>query len=144
MHPVLARRIRLDLYLAAWIPVAVLVSAALAVPQHRTWIEAAILGVPLTLVAAFIGIAQWPMCRALPLDRSDPVRFVVSHAASLVASVGVWVSMGAAGALALQQLPWFPDAFGRYREDVPWMSVLGALLFSAATMLHYLMISFED
>ena len=31
MHPALARRIRLDLYLAAWIPVAVLVSAALAV-----------------------------------------------------------------------------------------------------------------
>src|SRR5437870_9600021 len=144
MHPALARRIRLDLYLAAWIPVAVLVSAALAVPQHRTWLEAAILGAPLTLLAAFMGMAQWPLCRGLPLDRSEPVRFVVSHLASLVASLGIWVGAGAAGAFALQNLPPFPAALDRYRQDVPLMSVLGALLFFAVTMHHYLMISFED
>src|SRR5437899_3165640 len=105
MHPVLARRIRLDLYLAAWVPVTVMVTAALAAPAHRGWLEAGILGVPLTLMAAFLGMAQWPLCRALPLDRSDPVRFVVSHAASLVVSAAVWVSAGAALAFVLQHAP---------------------------------------
>jgi len=144
MHPVLARRIRLDLYLAAWIPVAVLVSAALAVPNHRSWIEAVLLGAPLTLLAAFMSMAQLPLCRGLPLERSEPLRFVVSHAASILASVGVWVGVGAAGAFALQHLEQFTTAFDRYRQDVPLVSVLGALLFVAVTILHYLMISFED
>ncbi len=144
MHPVLARRIRIDLYLAAWIPVAILMTAALSVPTHRTWVEASLLGAPLTVLAAFMSMAQWPMCRGLPLDRSEPVRFFVSHIASLVASVGVWVAAGAAVAFVLQQLPPFLGALDRYRQDVPLASVLGALLFLSVTMLHYLMISFED
>jgi hypothetical protein len=122
----------------------VLVSAALAAPQHRSMLEAGLLGVPLTLIAAFMGMAQWPVCRSLPLDGSDPARFVVSHAVSIVVSVGVWVVVGAALAFALGQLPRFPQALDRYRQDVPLTAVLGGLLFFAVTMLHYLMISFED
>jgi two-component system, LytTR family, sensor histidine kinase AlgZ len=144
MHPVLARRIRLDLYLLAWVPVAVLVSAALAVPEHRSLLEAVLLGVPLTLLAAFMSMAQWPMCRALPLDGSNPFRFFTSHVASLVASVGVWVGAVALAAYGLQHLPNFPAAFDRYQQDAPLVSVIGALLFFAVTMLHYLMIAFED
>lgn len=144
MHPVLARRIRLDLYLAAWIPVAALVSAALAVPSHRAMMEALVLGVPLTLLAAFMSLAQWPMCRALPLDRTNIVRFMTSHIIALVVSVSVWTAAGAVAALILQQYAPFPAAFTRYREDLPFVSVLGALLFFSVTMLSYLMISFDD
>src|SRR5262249_36897780 len=144
MHPVLARQIRLDLYLVAWIPVAVLVSAALAVPVHRTWPEGALLGVPLTLLAAFISMAQWPMCRGLPLNDTPPLRLIPSHAASLVVSVSLWAAAGALIAYGLQRLSSFPLALDRYRQDVPLVTVLGALLFLAVTMLHYLMISFED
>ena len=144
MHPVLARRIRLDLYLAAWLPVAVLVSAALAVPSHRGLVEALVLGLPLTVLAAFMSMAQWPMARALPLDQSNLVRFTVSHVIALVVSVGVWTAAGAVESIILQQYAPFPQALARFRQDLPFVSVLGALLFLSVTMLSYLMISFED
>ena len=144
MHPVLARRVRLDLYLAAWLPVAVLLAAALAIPVRRPWWEAAALGLPMALVAAFMSLAQWPMCRALPLHGSQPVRFATSHLASLAVSVGVWLLVGAGVAAALERLPGFDRALERYRLDAPNLSVLGALLFVVVTMLHYLMITFED
>ena len=144
MHPVLARRIRLDLYLAAWLPVTAIVAAALALPAHRGLLEGVVLGLPLTLLAAFMSMAQWPMCRALPLDPSNLIRFVVSHVIALVASVGMWVLAGAGAAMVLQQFAPFPDALARYRQDTPYLSVLGALLFLSVTMLSYLMISFDD
>ena len=144
MHPVLARRIRLDLYLGAWIPVAVLISAALAVPEHRRLPEAALLGVPLTLLAAFMSMAQYPMCRSLPLKNANLTRFAVSHTVWLLASVGVWLGAGAAAAWVLGHFAQFPGAFERFRQDAALASVLGSLLFTSVTILHYLMLSFED
>ncbi len=144
MHPVLARRVRLDLYLAAWIPVAVLLTAALAIPDRRPWWEAVALGLPLTLFAAFMSLAQWPLTRALPFDRSEPIRFIATHFVSLVVSVGVWLFAGAVESRVLEMLPWFGRALERYRLDAPTLSVIGALLFIVVTMLHYLMITFED
>ena len=144
MHPVLARRIRVELYLVAWLPVAALASATLAVPEHRSLTEAALLGAPLTLLAAFMSLAQWPMCKSLPLDGRNLTRFAISHVVSLIASVAVWVAAGAVLAFVLQHHPLFPGASVRYRLDVPLVAALGALLFFSVTMLSYLMISFED
>ena len=144
MHPVLARRIRVELYLAAWLPVVALVSATLAVPEHRGLLEGALIGAPLTLLAAFMCMAQWPMCRALPLNGRNLLRFTVSHVLSLVVSVAVWVAAGSVVAFVIQHHPMLPDAFMRYRLDAPLISALGALLFFCVTMLSYLMISFED
>jgi hypothetical protein len=144
MHPVFARRIRFDLYLAAWLPVAALVTAALAVPSHRGLAESATIGVPLTLLAAFMSLAQWPMCRSLPLDRSHPLRLAVTHLGALLVSAGVWVAFGAGVAGVIGVMPWFVGALERYRLDVPYVTVIGALLFFSVTMLHYVLISLDD
>jgi len=144
VHPVFARRIRFDLYLAAWLPVAALVTAALAVPSHRSIAESAMIGAPLTLVAAFMSLAQWPMCRSLPLDRSHPIRLAVTHLGTLLVSAGVWVACGAGVAGVIGVTPWFAGALERFRLDVPYVTVIGALLFFSVTMLHYVLISLDD
>jgi len=144
MHPVLARRVRLDLYLLAWLPIAALLTVALAIPDRRPWWEALAIGAPLALAAAFMSLAQWPLCRGLPIERSNPIRFLGSHLISLMLSVGVWLLLGASITLVLQRFPGFADSYERYRLDAPSLAVLGALLFMVVTMLHYLMISFED
>jgi len=144
MHPVFTRQIRLDLYLAAWLPVLALVTAALAVPNHRGLVESALIAAPLTLLAAFMSLAQWPMVRALPLDRSHPLRLAMTHLGWLLVSAGVWVAAGAGAAGVLGATSRFAGALDRFRTDVPYVTVIGALVFFSVTMLHYVLISLDD
>jgi hypothetical protein len=144
MHPVLSRRGRLDLYLAAWIPAAGLLTMALGLPGRRSWFEATVVAVQLAVDAAFMSLALWPLCRALPVDRARGVSFIATHAAAIVASVSVWVLLGGVWAGFLGVFAPFRAAVERYRADVPVIAVLGALLFIMATMLHYLSIAFEN
>jgi sensor histidine kinase YesM len=144
MHPILSRTGRLDLYLAAWIPAAGLLTAALALPGHRSWQEAAMLSVPLTVIAAFMSLALWPLCRAMPMNTALGWSFIATHAVAILASVGVWGLIGALWATSIGHYAPFLGAYARYRADVPTLLVLGALLFVLAIMLHYLTIAFDN
>ena len=144
MHPVFSRNGRLDLYLAAWLPVAALLAAALAVPARRTWGEAVVLAVPLTIAAAFMSLAMWPLCRAGFRGKSPLASLVAAHAAAGVVSCLLWLAIGLVCAALLDQSPGVTGALVRYRADLPLLAVVGGLVFLLATLLNYSILAFEE
>ena len=67
MHPLLATKGRIALYLLIWIPLSALLGYLLAMQGKLTWSEAGSLAVPLGLFYSFVCLAPWYVCRVLPL-----------------------------------------------------------------------------
>lgn len=148
MHPILAHRGRLGLYLAAWAPLGGLLTVLLAAVSETggwgAWAPALVLSLPLALVYAFICLAAWNPCRSTPLETAGPSRLVATHGAGAVLSSGLWLALGwgwaglaagAGGALA--------GTRDLYRTALPLFLAAGALLYLLAVAVHYLLIAFE-
>ncbi|WP_243286168.1 sensor histidine kinase [Geothrix terrae] len=144
MHPLLANRARLGAYLLGWAPIALLLMG-IARTQNWSWAEGAALALPLCLIAAFLFLSAWFLCRALPLGQR--VETLGSHGAawSLAAVLMGSIWAGLAWLLA-RVLAWIPGlgALPR-RVDIalPVLTGLGILLYLASVALSYLMLAQE-
>ena len=87
MHPILADWRRLGLYLSAWAPIGIFLTAGLggSVP----WTSAAAFFLPLTLVYAFVCLSAWYTTRIFPLQggAAGPWRFLVTQIAANIRSL---------------------------------------------------------
>ncbi len=57
MHPILAQRDRLTIYMAAWLPVAAMLAGMLVLSAGSSWAEGVVLVLPLSIVYAFLCLA---------------------------------------------------------------------------------------
>jgi hypothetical protein len=143
MHPILADRRRLQLYLGAWSLVgamlAVLVRAVLGVP----WREALLFGVPLGLAAVPMSLSAWYLCRAMPLARTPPGRVAAAAVGAAVAMAGLWAAAGRGWWLALsragQQTGGTPVA-----PLLALVAGLGVLAYLVGLTVQYLVAAFEE
>ena len=142
MHPLLASVDRLALYLAAWVPAALLVTIEFLTVGGLPWGDAAAMAVPLCLAYAFVCLAAWYPCQATPLKTSGALRLFSTHGAAALLTAGVWVILASAWARALRAVG-FPAAFDRFGQQAPALFVTGALLFTLSIFAHYLLISYE-
>ena len=135
MHPVLAHRGRLALYLFGWMLLAVLLALLVFEPGRSGVPAALILIVPPALAYAFVCLAAWYPVRAMPLQRSNTAMLLVTHAVAAAALSAVWV-------MAL-------GTWSRYRgseldtKRVAALFVTGALLYLLAVALHYVLVGLE-
>ena len=143
MHPILGSKERLRLYLAAWVPVAILLTALLGQPGRRGWSEAAALAAPMALVYAFVCISSWFVVRTVPLGRTGGARIAGSLLLACTVSSALWTGLGVIWASALGAQGLFPQAAVRYRDDTAVIFAFGFLVFLLASALHYLLIAFE-
>ena len=143
MHPILARKGRLAAYLAAWLPVAAVLTALLSRPGSLSVGEAASLALPLTLVYAFLGLSVWYTCRGLPLLPGRAVRLAATHGAAALLTTAVWVALGAGLSRLLALLPRLETLPTLYAREVPSLFAAGTLLYLVCVGLHYVLLSFE-
>src|SRR5215472_7881464 len=94
MHPILAARRRLLLYLLAWTPMLALIVYVSHAAGAR-WGDAVAVFAPAIGVFAFVCLSPWPICRARPLR--------IAEAVSLIATFTV---AGSAGSLLLVGIAW--------------------------------------
>jgi two-component system sensor histidine kinase AlgZ len=130
MHPILASRRRLLLYLLAWTPILALLVYVSHAAGAR-WGDAAAVFTPAVTLFAFVCLSPWPICRARPLSIADAV--------SLIATFGV---AGGVGSLLLVGTAWaMAYAISRPGVLAPGLTGLlfgmGVLLFLLSTGLHY-------
>jgi hypothetical protein len=127
MHPLLAGRVRILLYLAGWIPVLALLDYVLWTSGGVSWRDASLVLAPACLVFAFACLSPWPLCRVRPMRLSD--------AASLAV---MWTGAAAASAAILAGAAW---ASGRLQgRAIPHLDLLfgvGFILYLLSTGLHY-------
>ena len=95
MHPILADRRRLAIYVLAWLPIGLLLSLALR--RDAAWITSAAFFIPATLLFAFISLSSGYVCRALPIDaRTRLWRVVGVQILAAALASGLWVAAAAA------------------------------------------------
>jgi two-component system sensor histidine kinase AlgZ len=142
MHPILAHRGRLGLYLLSWTPLAPLIALLLHGRAGGGWAEALALALPLTVVYAYLCLAAWYVCKSAPLAGRTPgsrIEPLVLQAAGAALSSGVWVALGWGWAAALGLLPAFAGARVRFESAMPQLFAAGAPIYLLAATVHYLL-----
>jgi hypothetical protein len=163
MHPILAHRRRLTLYLWAWLPVGFLlavlavVSGPGAVPgaagEGLGWWLALALTVPPTVAYGLLNLSSWYLCRTLPLGSLRPgeenpsvLRLGLAHLLAAGLSTFMWLVLGVLWARLLALLPW-PSGLAAAPETFaalfPLFVAAGVLLYLLAAAVHYLLMAFE-
>jgi two-component system, LytTR family, sensor histidine kinase AlgZ len=136
MHPLIARRGWLLLYLLVW-------SHLLLMMGALTWVEAVALSVPLALFYAFVCLAPWYMCRALPLGSSPARKILISHLAAAIVAGLIWIVLAKGLALALGHY-FFAHLNERFSPQLPLLFGVGILLYLLSVALHYVLLSMES
>ena len=144
MHPLLASRARLGAYLLGWLPIALLL-VGIARSQGWSWAEASVLAPPLCLLAAFLFLSAWFLCRALPLGRT--VEGLGTHGAAwgmaAVLMGGLWAGLAWLLARLLNWIPGLEALPQQVGTALPVLTGLGILLYLASVALSYLMLAQE-
>ena len=151
MHPILAERGRLALYLATWIPLGGLLAPLLGFSGVFSWSEALVFSLPLSAVYAFVCLGAYHLCRALPLAATTPLRLATTWLTAAGVSASVWLL---AGRLWMEVLtrwripplsgPAFSSAAGEtFSRAAPLLFGVGVLLFLLAAALQYVILAIE-
>jgi hypothetical protein len=140
MHPLLARRERLLLYLAGWTFVAALLTVLIA-PGRWAWLEAAILILPVTLVYASFSLSVWYLVRAMPLTTVPVLRLAGVHLVGALASSSALVLVLQGWAFLLRRVLDLNVALSA--PDLRLLFGGGILLYLLAAATHYLLAAFE-
>ncbi len=143
MHPILAQRDRLTIYMAAWLPVAAMLAGMLVLSAGSPWAEAVVLVLPLSIVYAFLCLTAWYPCRALPLRGTSAAKALITHLATAAVSASLWSTAAMGLARALDRGGLFPGAEGRIHGQLGLLVAAGALLYLLAVAAHYLVVAFE-
>jgi sensor histidine kinase YesM len=126
MHPLLASRRRLLLYLAAWAPVVALLVQA-GVRSGARPLEAAAVFTPACLLFAFVCLSPWQICRAMPLTPASSVRLL-----------GIFLAAGIAGSSLL-----VAASIAVAYNLAPLLFLIGVLLYLLSAGLHYALLAAE-
>jgi two-component system sensor histidine kinase AlgZ len=143
MHPMIARRGRLSLYLLAWSPLALLLAYLMVMMGGLGWLEAAALSLPLALSYALICLAPWYMCLVLPLGSSQTFSIVGKHLAAAVVAGLMWIVLAKGLGLALGHYL-FARLNERVSPQLPLLFGIGVLLYLLSVALHYVLFSMES
>jgi hypothetical protein len=144
MHPILAERRRLFVYLAAWELLGALLASLLVFSGSFSWAPALAMAVPLAALYAFACLGAFWVCRAAPLRMSGLARVAGTQLAAATLSASLWLLASQAWAAAFESAGAFPGLLERQRRAAPLLFGMGFLLFLLAAALHYLLLALED
>ena len=142
MHPLLATKSRITLYLLVWLLLAGTLGYLLSVTGQLPLLEAEVLALPLCLVYAFVCLAPWYLCRVLPLGPSQMPKLLLNHIAAAVVVALLWIVL--AKVLALGASRRFAHLDERFSSQLPLLFGIGVLLYLLAVALHYVLLSLES
>jgi len=143
MHPLLATRGRIILYLIAWLPLAAPLGFLLSNTGKLPMLEVEALVVPLVLFYALVCLAPWYMCKVLPLGPSQVPKLLANHTpAALVAGL-LWIVLAKGLSLALARF-YFPQFDQRFSPQLPLLFLIGVLLYLLSVAMHYVLLSVES
>jgi two-component sensor histidine kinase len=142
MHPLLATKGRITLYLLVWAALGGLLGYLLTITGKLTGVEAGALSLPLALFYAFVCLAPWYMCRALPLGPYQIPKLVGNDVAAGVVAGLFWIVLAKVLALVLSRS--FPKLNERFSPQLPLIFGMGVLLYVLSVALHYVLFSVES
>jgi two-component system sensor histidine kinase AlgZ len=143
MHPLLADRRRLLLYLAAWLWLAGLTVVVMVMTRSVPWLEATLIIVPLDLGYALVCLAAFFVCRTAPLGTTDLTRVAITQLGAALVSSSAWLGVAGAWVGLLAETGLVPDVQTAYQGIRPAIFPRALMLYLLAAGLHYLLEAFE-
>ncbi len=148
MHPIFAGRGRLGLYLLGWSPLAALIVVLLVWRGDLAWGEAALVGLPLAYLFAYLCLSAWYLCRALPLQPGKSAAHALEalggHLLAALASGGLLAFAGRVWLLLLGSIPGLDRLDLRFPAVAPVLFALGVPLYLLSVAFHYLLLALEE
>ena len=133
MHPLFQRRLRLALYLAAWIPVLALTAYAARAGAVLSWPQATAQLAPAIFVFAFACLSAWYICRVRPLRFSEWTALLVTWASGSLAAGGL-----------LAGITWLTAWITQTAvPNLPVLALIGILLYLLAAGVSYAALAAE-
>ena len=145
VHPIVASRGRLNLYLLAWNPVALLIAAMLALGAGVSWLQSIALAIPLALLYAFVCLSGWYISRQIPRSAPDLFRLLGAHTAAACLSSALWLALGRGLTRALTAAsPYFVGVEPALVGQWPLLFVVGVLLYLLASAVQYTVLATDS
>lgn len=148
MHPIFAGRGRLGLYLMGWSPLAALLVVLLVWRGELAWSEAALVGLPLAYLFAYLCLSAWYLCRALPLQPGKrAAHSLEALGGQLVAALVSGALLALAGRgwlLLLGSIPGLDRLDLRFPAVAPMLFALGVPLYLLSVAFHYLLLALAE
>ncbi|MEM1179524.1 MAG: histidine kinase [Acidobacteriota bacterium] len=134
MHPILAQRWRLGLYLLLFVQAGVLAvevqRGAMGGVRRDLWL----LVLPIFIFHAFSCLASWYLCRTLPLDKTRPSRLLASQLGTAILTSAAAAGLGVAWSRVL-------EAEEVLVRGLPLVFAFALFLYSLSAALHYLFLA---
>ena len=143
MHPILATKERLQLYLALWLVASAFLSYLFTQTTSLAWWESSLVIVPIMSVYAFVCLATWYVCRSLPLSAINVPRFLLTFGFAGSLSSSLFVALGRGWSFLISNIPGLQPVAPAYREQSTLLFLSGIALFSLTATVHYLFIALE-
>jgi two-component system sensor histidine kinase AlgZ len=140
MHPLLASKGRITLYLLVWLLLAGMLGYLLSFTGQLPLLEAEGLALPLGLFYALVCLAPWYLCRVLPLSQLP--KLLLNHTAAAIVAALLWIVLAKVVALGLSRR--FAHLDERFSPQLPLLFGIGILLYLLAVALHYVLLSVES
>ncbi|MBI3004297.1 MAG: histidine kinase [Ignavibacteriales bacterium] len=141
MHPILADRKKVAIYVAVWALAGFLLSL-LFVPGIE-WAKALMISLPMALVYGFMNLASWYPNRTLRLEDPGFLRIFFVNILGAVLSSIAWLMVGKVITMALVYAFSFEDLGRQYDEHASILFGTGILLYLLASAVQYLIMTFE-
>ena len=143
MHPILAHRGRLLLYIALWIAFGGLLAAIVAATGQTTSAYALLYAEPLALLLGFQCFFCWYLVRVLPVRDTPRWRLFTTWIGAGIGDIAIWVVAGYAWAQYLRAYTHAFPADHHAIKLVPLLVFSGAVGFTVCVLAHYLADAFE-
>jgi signal transduction histidine kinase len=138
VHPILGSRARLGTYLLGWVPIAGILTGV-GLTQGWRPLESAVLAFPLCVLAAFLFLSSWYLCRAFPLGKRSLGSQASAWVLAAVVMANLWAMGGWLIAWLLGRLPGLRALPGRVSAAMPVLVGMGILLYLISLAVHYLL-----
>jgi two-component system sensor histidine kinase AlgZ len=142
MHPLFTRG-RFGLYLAAWIPLAAILTYLIASDGRMGWLESAVVVIPLCVVYAFICLSAWYTAKSAPIERETALRLTLGHSAAAALISAMWVILAWGLVTLLSKTITFQGLDLRFTSQSRILFGAGFLLYLLAIAYHYVILSME-
>jgi sensor histidine kinase YesM len=143
LHPIVARRERLLLYLLVWLAFGALLAAVIAFRGDTAFVWASVYAMPLALLLGIQSLSCWYLVQVLPADGTPLPRLTGTWVGAGFVMLAIWVAAALGWAWLLRIT--MPQAL----DDEVVNGLTPLLLFSGAAGLlvavlgHYMLVAFE-
>jgi two-component system, LytTR family, sensor histidine kinase AlgZ len=144
LHPILASRERLLLYLAVWLGFGALLAAVVAYRGDTAFAWAAVYAIPLAVLLGLQSLSCWYLVQVLPANETPMARLTGTWVGAGFVLLAIWVAAALGWAWLLRIT--VPQAL----DDEVATGLAPLLLFSGAVGLlvavlgHYMLVAFES